>query len=627
MIELELLAPAKDLYTAIVAINSGADAVYIGGPRNGARERASNTVEDIAKLCKYAHQFRVKVYVTLNTIIYDDEISDIRQLVRNLYNIGVDALIVQDMCFLEMDIPPIPLHASTQCDTRTVAKAQFLEKVGFSQIVLPREMTLEEIRQVRKNTSVPLEAFVHGALCVSYSGNCYASYIIGGRSANRGECAQPCRLPYNLVDGNGKTVLEHSHLLSLKDLNRINYLGELIEAGISSFKIEGRLKTAEYVANVTAEYSKALNRFIKQNPQSYCRASKGKTHLPFESNLNSVFNRGYTPYFLLNQQPPNEGVANLRTSKYIGQPVATVTNANSKTISIKTMKGVNINNGDGLVFFSPTNRLVGLRVNRINGNQVIASEKMTVLPTKGSILYRNRDNAALAELKSGLKRMIRTIEIEFTLKGHKDGISLTVTDERNCRVSVFKNCEVLEAKKTQKEHRRSILEKTGNTIYRVKELHDQISDNIFIRASILTELRRDALSALDEAAAATRSIEIRKPIRNEGAVFPLHKTDMYENIANKHALTFYTKHNVEVTQPAVETLTETQLPASVRIMTSRYCIRRELGMCLKQPEGRKIAEPLTIFSCDGSTPPMQLSFDCVACRMHVYITKSKGKTN
>lgn len=351
MTDLELLAPARDAATAKVAIDCGADAVYIGAGHHGARAAAGNSIDDIRDVCEYAHRFGVRIYVTLNTLVYDNEIDDVRQLVLDLYGAGVDALIVQDMSLMKMDIPPIELHASTQCDVRTPEKARFMEAVGMSQIVLPREFTLDEIRAVRAVTTVPLEVFVHGALCVSYSGDCRASFVNGGRSANRGECAQMCRLPYDVFDGDGHRVDVDPYVLSLRDMNRLADLADLVEAGASSFKIEGRLKSAEYVCNVVLAYSSALNRIVETNPERYRRASFGRVDTDFVPDVSKTFNRGFTNYFLRGEQPAPASLASMRTPKHVGRRVGRVVRADARSITLNA--DAELANGDGLGFSMP----------------------------------------------------------------------------------------------------------------------------------------------------------------------------------------------------------------------------------------------------------------------------------
>lgn len=616
MTELELLAPARNLSTGIAAIDSGADAVYIGAMHHGARAAAGNSVDDIEKLCRYAHRFRARVYVTLNTLIYDEEIEEVEKLVRDLYKIGVDALIVQDMAFFKMNIPPIPLHASTQCDIRTVEKACFLRNIGFDRIVLPREMTLEEIRSVRESTDVPLEGFVHGALCVCYSGDCRASLVNGGRSANRGECAQICRLSYDLIDGNGKVVMANRHFLSLKDMNRIGHLAEMAEAGITSFKIEGRLKSENYVRNVVSAYSDALNQFVEANNDRFCRASYGSAQLSFRPDVNKAFNRGFTSYFLDDTQPRQAALASMLTPGHVGEKVAEVISVKDRILRVKTF--VDISNGDGLAYFDENKKFIGFRVNRVEGDVLHLAKPLTNHPRPGTILYRNYDKAFDDQISGSVAR--RLINVRMRLDLMTGGIKLTLADERGCQVTEAVEIECDTARMPQREARRRALEKTGDTIYKVSEVVDDVPEDVFIPISALTNLRRRAVEALDSAAAAT--FPTLSAMRHTSSLpkseYPKKQVDMHDNVSNGLSRRFYMEHGAEVVEPALEiTLRHEKKQTPTRVMTTRYCLRRELGACLKKPEGRMLKEPLVLKSADGKTHPMALDFDCASCRMHV----------
>ena len=483
-----MLAPARDASVAIEAIKCGADAVYIGADSHGARAAAGNTVEDIAEVVKFAHQYNARVYVTLNTIIYENEIGAVEKLVARLYDSGVDALIVQDMGVLRMNIPPIALHASTQCDTRDARKAVFLEKVGFSQIVLARELSLQEINKIYQRVNVPLEVFVHGALCVSYSGDCQASCVAMGRSANRGECAQMCRLPYTLVDSNERVLIENKHLLSLKDMNRSAYIEEMIETGVSSFKIEGRLKDVGYVKNTVAYYRQAIDKVIADNPGKYQRASVGHSIYNFSPVLAKSFNRGFTDYFL---QAQDEKIASINTPKSQGEKVGVVKTVRGKEIIASLDKP--LNNGDGLGYFDENGVLTGFRLNKIEGNKLYPATMINLKP--GTLLYRNKDKAwddlLIADGVS------RNIAVKMVIKSTADGIALDLYDERGNNVSLPLTVECQDAKSPQEESRRRVLSKTGNTIYRVEEIEDNLG-NVFVPASVLTDLRRKALDLLDK---------------------------------------------------------------------------------------------------------------------------------
>ena len=621
MTELELLAPAKDKQIGMEAILCGADAVYIGAEHHGARQAAGNSVSDIAELCSFAHRFNAKVYVTLNTLIYNDELDSVRKLIIELYNCGVDALIVQDMAVLEMEIPPIPLHASTQCDIRSPEKAFFLQEAGFSQLVLPREMTLDEIREVRKATSVPLEAFVHGALCVCYSGDCRASLVRGGRSANRGECAQVCRQAFNLIDGEGKKIGGNKHYLSLRDMNRFESLTALAEAGISSFKIEGRLKNSEYVRNVTAAYSKALNDLISRFPNKYRRSSCGVSYPGFHYDLLKTFNRKYTDYFLHDPQPRQGELAHFDTPKHVGEPVGVIKKANNKKLTLEVKCA--IANGDGLSFPSKKGNFIGFRANKVENNIVFPASPLAELPIPGTIVYRNYDKKFMDCIAAA--RSKREIRVDIVLRIAGNTAVITLSDERNCRISHSCKCEPEKATTDQSQTRKRIIFKTGNTIYEVRNYTDLIPSELFIPASILTNLRREAFSLLDKCAEATYATELR-PIssrRNKSGIeespqMPFVKPvlDMHDNISNSLAENFYRKHNSRIKEYALEIELENRDCKEIHVMTCRYCLRRELGACLKDKHGGKITPPVYLESIEGNNR-YRLDFDCKNCHMNV----------
>lgn len=615
MIDLELLAPARDAETARVAIDSGADAVYIGAGHHGARAAAGNSIEDIRSVCEYAHSFGARIYVTLNTLIYDNELDDVRQLVIDLYGVGVDALIVQDMGILKMDIPPIELHASTQCDVRTPEKARFMESVGMSQIVLPREFTLDEIRAVWAVTTVPLEVFVHGALCVSYSGDCRASFINGGRSANRGECAQMCRLPYDVYDGDGRRLDIDPYVLSLRDMNRLDDLGRLVEAGATSFKIEGRLKSVEYVRNVVLAYSSALNRIVEANPGLYRRASYGRVVTDFEPDVTKTFNRGYTNYFLAGAQPGAGTLASMRTPKHVGRRVGRIVRGDARTITINS--DVELVNGDGLGFFDTQGCFVGFRANRVDGDTVFLATPLSVKPPKGAEIFRNNDKTFIDRLTS--TRVRRSVGIAARLEPSLGGITLTLTDERGHWATSTLSGDFDLAKKPQTEARRATLSRLGDTVYHLNSVDDQLGD-VFVPASQLTELRRRAVSAL---VTATKADNLGGKKRTSektpkgDAVYPKLHLDMHDNVANHLAEQFYVEHGAVVDSPALEVADRSIAQGELTVMTTRYCLRRELGCCLKTPTAKRIKGPLTIKARWVGARTMRVDFDCVQCRMNI----------
>lgn len=607
---LELLAPARDAATAIEAIKHGADAVYIGAPAFGARAAAVNSLDDIKRVVDFAHTFDAKVYATVNTILYDNELEDARQMVGELYRGGVDALIVQDMSLLRLDLPPIALHASTQCDTRDAAKARFLERAGFSQIVVAREMTIEEMRRVCDAVTVPVEAFVHGALCVSYSGDCQASCITRGRSANRGECAQLCRLPYDLVDGNGNTLIGGRHLLSLRDLDRSTHLAAMADAGISSFKIEGRLKPVAYVKNVVAYYRKAIDRLIAEHPGRYCRASAGDVEVRFTPSLAKSFNRGFTPYFTDDARPDGK-MASFATPKSLGEKVGRVHAVRGNMIEARLQ--TTLANGDGLCFIDHDGDFHGFRLNRVEGNRLYPASPVALQP--GVELYRNKDKRFDDLLASDTAT--RTIPVAMTLRPTPSGIALDLRDGRGHSATATLDGTFDTARTSQEDARHRTLAKLGDTPYRLTTLDDTIG-SLFIPASQLADLRRRATSALDTAHRATYRYTYRRP---EDTTVPSPATLTYhDNVANRVAEEFYRSHGTQSIEPALEVghaqAAAKQQPTGTErvVMTTRYCLRRETGHCLKTPAGRQW--PHDLYLINGSTR-FRLHFDCPNCRMQL----------
>lgn len=588
MRELELLSPAADRNVAIQAILHGADAVYMGGPAFGARKKAANSLEDIREVVDFAHNFRVKVYVTVNTIVYEHELREVENLCRELYKIGVDALIVQDMALLELDLPPIALHASTQCDTRTPSKARFLQDVGFSQIVLARELSLKEIREIHDRVKVPLESFVHGALCVSYSGRCSASHEALKRSANRGECAQMCRLPYTLRNGRGEVLEKDKYLLSLRDFNAYSRLEQLIDAGVSSFKIEGRLKDDAYVRNVTAAYRQAIDRIIEKFPDKYRRSSFGASEIAFRPDLSKSFNRGFTDYFLSGRK--KKSMASLRTPKSMGEVIGDVTE---------------LNNGDGISFFDLNGQYTGVNVNRVEGGRIISSKPFS-LPA-GAEIHRTFDRKWTSMLQGETAK--RKIKVKVII----DDISVSAADERGLRVALPLDVDKSEARKPMDP--RPIFAKLGNTVYELEEFESRLSPDIFIPVSQLTALRRELFALLDKANEAVYPFAYRGN-EDESARYPEEQLDARGNVANSRAEKFYRRHGVKKIEKAVEV---SQSASGREVMTTRYCLRRELGCCLKDkdvPESKRkrFQGPLTISS---GPHKYHLEFDCRRCEMRV----------
>ncbi len=606
---LELLAPARNADIAIDALLCGADAVYMGAPAFGARAAAGNTVADIARVVETAHRFGARVYVTMNTILYDDELARARGMVHELYRAGVDALIVQDMAYLEMDLPPIALHASTQCDIRTPGRAAMLEAAGFSQLVLARELTLDEIRAVRAATTVPLEAFVHGALCVSYSGDCQAGYLATGRSANRGECPQMCRLPYRLTDAEGRDLAPERHYLSLRDMNRIDLLADMADAGISSFKIEGRLKDAAYVRSVVAAYSSALDRVVAAGDGRYVRASYGRADAGFAPDPARVFNRGYTSYFLNTPRRSPGAIASLASPKNTGLPVGTVRSCRGRVIEAKLTTA--LANGDGLGYFDAAGRYNGFRLNKVEGSRLYAATDVDI--PAGTRLFRNSDKEYIDRATGARPR--RTIGLHIELRRAGNGrLALRITDERGCMAETCRDAVLQPATTPQQAARRRVLEKLGGTIYRLDTLDDRLADT-FVPASELTALRRQAIEALDRAWHAAYPFDLRRRAELPAGYLAGTATSYHDNVANSLAAGFYTRAGATVAQRAVEV----EKPAGdTRVMTTRYCLRRELGACLRDGRGDRLPSPLYL-RAPGIN--YHLDFDCKNCEMHVVAVK------
>jgi len=596
---LELLAPAKNLECGIAAIDHGADAVYIGASRFGARAAAGNSVDDIRQLCDYAHPFGVKVYVTVNTILYDDELEATRQLLQELQQAGVDAILVQDMALLqiqneELRIKRIPLHASTQTDNRTPEKVRWLRDLGFSRVVLARELSVEEITAIHREVpDVELEVFVHGALCVSYSGICYASQHCFGRSANRGECAQFCRMKFSLVDAEGREVERDRYLLSLKDMNQSDHLEELIEAGATSFKIEGRLKDVQYVKNVTAAYSQRLNQIIRRHPDQYCRSSKGMCRYTFTPNLNRTFNRGYTTYFLHGRQ---NNIASFDTPKAIGAFVGTVKEIRHDSFNVAGT--ANFTNGDGLCFFNEERQLEGFRANRVVGNRIYPYRMPQGL-RPGVSLYRNSDQ----EFDRLLSRPSaeRKITICLSLRAVADGFELN---------GIHFSAEHQTAQKPQRENIIRQLTKLGDTIYTCDEVDIPDDFNYFIPNSVLSDMRRTLIEQMRNEKCVMRNDDIQTSTdsADKSNRIPHSSFDYLYNISNRLSQQFY----------GAKELTAYELKGgSGPIMQCRHCIRYALGYCVKHGGKRPTwSDPLSLVLGDGRR--FRLEFDCQHCQMNIY---------
>ena len=608
--KIELLAPAKNLECGIEAINHGADAVYIGAPRFGARAAAGNSLHDLATLVDYAHLYRARVYVTVNTILKEEELDEAEQLIKELYRIGVDALIVQDMGITQLDLPPIPLHASTQTDNRTPEKVRFLTQAGFRQVVLARELTLHEIRQIHEACpDTALEVFVHGALCVSYSGCCYISQACFGRSANRGECAQFCRLPFSLTDAEGHTIVRNKHLLSLKDLNQSEVLEELLDAGVTSLKIEGRLKDVSYVKNVTAAYRQRLDR-IFQRREEYVRASSGTCRYTFTPQLDKSFSRGFTHYFLHGRQPE---MASMDTPKSLGEAMGTMKEQRGGWVSVSGLKP--FHNGDGVCFLDRKGQLQGFRVNRVEGNKLYPAGEVPRIQPR-TPLYRNFDQEFERVLSH--KSAERKIATDWSLSELSFGFALTVKDEDGHHVTRTFECEKVPARSPQMEQMRTQLSKLGETPFEMRSFsyltltgHGQETIEWFIPASLLADWRRQTVESLLQVRRMTYPRETAV-WKSTSHAYPATSLDYMGNVMNSAARRFYLAHGV--TEPGKAY--EAQPRPQAVLMSCKHCLRYSMGWCPTRQQGRSpYREPYYLVGTDGRK--FRLEFDCRLCQMNV----------
>lgn len=612
--KIELLSPAKNLEVGMAAVNHGADAVYIGGPGFGAREKASNSIEDIEKLCRHAAIFNAKVYVTLNTLLFDNELEQARKIAWDCYNAGVDALIVQDMALLMMDIPPIGLHASTQCHNITAEKVKFLEDIGFKQVVLARELSINEIKEIRSKTTVPLEFFVHGALCVSYSGQCYLSHVIGHRSANRGACAQPCRLKWNLEDENNNTLIANRHLLSLRDMNNSENIEELIDAGITSFKIEGRLKNADYVKNTTAYYRRVIDKVIERRPDLE-PASRGVSTPSFEPNPEKSFSRGFTDYFAHGRQ---KNIDAPFTPKSMGEYIGEIRKIDGKRLTVKLKDGVVLHNGDGLCFLDESNGLQGFNVNGVEGGAILVSSALSPSRPKrikerrreedSSKLYRNFDILwqRSVDTSNGNRKIAVKLQAVDTLEGLR--LSASVDDDIGASVEI--KCQKDLAKNPEKafESIRAKLSQWGDTKFTVESIDIDFKEVYFIPNSVLGDMKRQLIVKLEETLMEHHRVE---PCRNasQQADFPTKTLSYSGNVVNSLSRKFYENHGVAHIDDGLE---KTMPEGEIVLMTTKHCIRYANGMCAK--ETGKPATPLFISNEHGR---FRLDFDCKKCCMKV----------
>jgi len=594
--KLELLAPAKDLKVGIAAVNAGADAVYIGGPKFGARSAVGNSLKDIEELVKYAHQFYVKIYVTINTILYDKELDEAKDLIWKLYDLGVDGIIIQDMGILEMDLPPIPLIASTQMDNYSLERIKFLEKIGLKRVILARELSLEQIKEIKDNTDLELESFVHGALCVSFSGRCYMSQFLSGRSANRGECIQACRLPYTLIDGDDKVIVKNKPLLCLKDFNLSENLEELIDAGVTSFKIEGRLKDEDYVTNVVYYYRKKLDEIILRR-NDLEKSSSGVVLSDFVPDLEKTFNRSYTTYFLKGRQKDILSSSPKSKGKLLGK-----VKSSFKDYFILD-NDAKVNNGDGICFFGKDGEMKGSNVNVVDGKKMFLNDMSGLF--EGMEVYRNLDTQFLKDLRTE-----RKISISFLFKEDEEGFSLKVSDkEGNSFVyKILIEKKEAEKKELAEDNLRVHLGKLGGTSYMVKDVKIEWSKPYFIPVSELNKMRRKTIEGISLEREKNYKREEFKIEKND-TPFITNKLSCEFNVSNKLAMQFYNRHGVKEIEPAFE------IGKGKKLMTTKHCLKYCLGFCPK--DGGKVKEPLCLINEKGRK--FLLKFNCIDCQMEIQV--------
>ena len=602
---IELLSPAKDAQTAIIAIKCGADAVYLGAPAFSARFEAANSIEEIHKVIDYAHPFYVKVYAALNTLLFDNELAFAEKIINQLYKIGIDGLIIQDVGLLELDLPPIPLIASTQMNNNSVERVKFLEDVGFTRAILARELTLSQIKQIRNQTSIELECFIHGSLCIGLSGQCYLSYCLGGRSANRGRCAQPCRRIYSLKDSAGKAVLENRYLLSLKDLNLCNYIEKLIDAGITAFKIEGRLKEIPYVANTTAFYRGKIDDVLKK--KNLKRSSSGAAKLNFKPDLNKTFNRSFTNYGI---DGSINDFGSIDTPKSIGEFAGKVSKVEKSSFKIDSQ--IALHNGDGLCFYDHNNNLTGTVINKVEGKN-IWPQKINDLQV-GQKIYRNYDRqfSKLLDTNPSERKIGLTIELKET----DDSFILTGIDEDGNKAvyGIKENKQIAIKKGKARETIKAQLTKLGETIFDCSTIRLELKNEYFYKVSALNAARRDLVERLLEVREANRPRKNFKLITNS-ILNPQKHLTYLGNCLNKKAVDFYRRHGVESIEPAAESGLDMN---GKLVMTTKYCLRNELGLCTSAGQGGR-DEPLLLIDEDGRK--FRIEFRCGICGMDIFATK------
>ena len=605
--KIELLAPAKTADYGIIAVNCGADAVYIGAPSFSARAAAGNSVADIARLAEYARQYYARVFVAFNTILFDNELELAQKLIWQLYEAGADAIIIQDMGILKMDLPPIELHASTQTNNYDLSRIQFLEKSGFQRIVLARELTLGQIRAIRSATTVDLESFVHGALCVSLSGQCFMSEAQGGRSGNRGVCAQPCRRLYDLIDANGQVIEKQKHLLSLKDLNLTDHISDMALAGITSFKIEGRLKDDNYLKNITAHYRMHLDAFLEGHT-GFKKASEGVSRFDFTPDPAKTFSRGSTSYFIQGRNPE---IVSFDTPKSGGEFVGTVVQSAGKSIEIET--STILNNNDGLCFFDQEGRLRGFKINVAAGSRLSVPEPVALSP--GTRLYRNYDHAFNEIIRNS--RLVRRIPIDISVSGSEDELELAISGEDNVPYRMSFPIEKITARHPEKipQLLKVQLARSGDTLFEVRNVMVNWPDPSFLAVSQINNIRRVFLAAYMEHRLQLRKLYTARKIWKD-VPLPVKRVDFTWNVSNRLSGLFYEEHGAESIEPALEI---TKNYAGKRLMTMKHCLKYQLGYCPHEKKHTPPACKEPLFLVDGNRR-FRLEFDCRECRMNLYHT-------
>lgn len=612
--KLELLSPAKNLEFGREAVNHGADALYIGAPAFGARAAATNTLEDVEELVRYAHLYGSKVFATVNTLLYDNELGDAVRMIRRLHDIGVDALIIQDLGLLECNLPPIELHASTQCHNATVERIKFMESVGFSRVILARETSLEQMRAIREATKVDLEAFVHGALCVSYSGQCYMSQYLTGRSGNRGRCSQPCRSSYDLLTADGRMLVRDRHLLSLKDFNASQQLENMVNAGITSFKIEGRLKDLGYVKNVTAYYRQLLDKLMEGKGGELRRASSGKTEFFFTPDVERTFNRGYTDYFLRGRRP----MANFATQKSMGKKIGSVVAVDRRTISVDGSEA--LANGDGLCYFDAEGKMQGFLVNDVQGRTIVPNQMPDI--KVGTTLWRNQDQQFEKVLQG--RSADRRIGVRICFCYIPNGFSVEMEDEDGLEVISEIEAEYVPSDDFMKctEYIIKQLSKLGDSPFYARDVIDCTGGFYFLPASTLNKMRRSAVEMLKISRITHFSPVDRYVDEQEGfeydAQYPATELDYRANVVNGKAEKFYKRHGIKTLERGLEATGNYDCKA---LMTTKYCLRYELGRCLcnkpGQPKAMVDIGPNDSLVLHNNGKRFALQFDCAECVMRI----------